>query len=91
MGDWTSDAADAIERSVALVRDRTIEPARRATAGVVFGTLAAVVAIPAIILLLVGVFRGLVLAFQGEVWAAWLTLGGIFIGAGAFCWKQRTP
>ena len=42
-------------------------------------------------LMLTGLFRILVLCFQGEVWAAWLTLGGIFIWAGAFCWKQRTP
>ena len=89
MGDWTSDAADAIERSVALVRDRTIEPARKATMAVVFGTLAALIAIPAIVLLAVGLFRILVLCFQGEVWAAWLTLGGIFIAGGALCWKQR--
>jgi len=91
MADWTSDAADAIERSVALVRDRTIEPARKATLGLVFGTLAALIAIPAVVLLLIGFFRILVLCFQGEVWLAWMTLGGIFIAAGAFCWKQRTP
>ena len=89
MGDWTSDAADAIERSVALVRDRTIEPARKATLALVFGTLAALIAIPAIVLLAVGLFRILVLCFHGEVWAAWLTLGGIFIAAGALCWKRR--
>mgnify|MGYP003352693389 CR=1 FL=1 len=44
---------------------------------------------PAIVLLAVGLFRILVLCFQGEVWAAWLTLGGIFIAGGALCWKQR--
>lgn len=91
MSDWTTEAADLIERSVATLRDRTVEPARKATLAIVYGTLAALIAIPAIVLLAVGLFRILVLCFQGEVWAAWLTLGGIFIAAGAFCWKQRNP
>ncbi|MFM7224687.1 MAG: hypothetical protein ACKOBG_08935 [Actinomycetota bacterium] len=91
MGDWTTEAADVIERTIALVRDRTVEPARKATLAVVYGTLAALIAIPALVLLAVGLFRVLVLCFQGEVWAAWLTLGGIFIAAGAFCWSKRNP
>jgi hypothetical protein len=39
----------------------------------------------------VALFRGLVELYQGEVWAAWLTMGGIFAIAGAVLWSQRTP
>jgi len=28
MSDWTTDATDAIDNAVALVRDRTVEPAK---------------------------------------------------------------
>lgn len=89
-GDWTTDAADAIERAVALVRERTVEPAHNITRVVVFGLLAALIAIPALIIIAVGFFRGLVLVYQGEVWAAWLTLGGIFLLLGAFLWVRRS-
>jgi hypothetical protein len=88
--DWTTDAADAIERAVGLVRDRTVEPAQAITRAVVYGLLAALIGLPAAILLLAGLFRLLVIAYQGEVWAAWLTLGGIFVAVGGFLWAKRT-
>jgi hypothetical protein len=88
--DWTTDAADAIDRAVATVRDRTVVPAQTITRGVVFGLLAALFVLPALLMLFVGVFRGLVLAYQGEVWAAWLTLGGICVLAGMLLWSRRT-
>jgi hypothetical protein len=90
MTDWTTDAADAIERTVALVRERTVEPVQTITKGVIYALLAALIAVPAIVMLLAGAFRGLVLLEQGEVWAAWLTMGGIFVILGAFCWTKRT-
>jgi predicted metal-binding membrane protein len=89
--DWTTDATDLIERTVATVRDRTVEPAQAATRVVVYGLLAALIAVPAVIMLLIGAFRGLVLLEQGYTWAAWVTLGGIFVVAGAFCWTKRNP
>jgi hypothetical protein len=39
--------------------------------------------------MVIGLFRGLVLAYQGEVWAAWLTLGGIFVILGALLFARR--
>ena len=91
MTDWTTEATDLIERTVGTVRDKTVEPARTATRVVVYGLLAALIAIPAVILLVIGAFRGLVLLEQGYTWAAWVTLGGIFVLAGAFCWTKRNP
>jgi hypothetical protein len=91
MSDWTTDATDAIERTVGLVRERTVEPVQSATRAVVYGLLAVLVALPAVIMAIVGLFRGLVLVYQGHAWAAWLTLGGIFVIAGGFCWIKRNP
>jgi hypothetical protein len=41
------------------------------------------------VLLVVGVFRGIVVA-TGEVWLAYLITGGSFVLLGAFCWSFRT-
>ena len=91
MSDWTTDAADAIVRAVTTVRERTVTPVRSGTRVVVYGLIAALVALPALILAVIGLFRGLVLIYQGYVWAAWLTLGGIFVIAGLFLWTKRNP
>ena len=91
MSDWTTEATDVIERTVATVRDRTVEPAEAISRVVVYGLLAALVAVPALVLLTIGAFRGLVLLEQGYTWAAWCTLAGIFLIAGGFCWSKRKP
>jgi Cu/Ag efflux pump CusA len=91
MSDWTTDTANFIERSVETLRDRTVEPAHAAIRVVVFGLLAVLIATPAIILAFVGLFRIIVIIEQGYVWAAWLTMGGIFIAVGAFLWTRRNP
>jgi hypothetical protein len=91
MSDWTTDAADAIERTVATVRDRTVEPAEAVSRAVVYGLLAVLILLPALVLGAIGTFRGLVLVEQGYTWAAWCSLGGIFIAGGAFCWIKRRP
>ena len=91
MSDWTTEATDVIERTVAMVRGRTVEPAQAITRVVVYGLLAALIALPAAVLLTIGAFRGLVLLEQGYTWAAWVTLGGIFVIAGWFSWTKRNP
>jgi hypothetical protein len=89
MSDWTTDAADAIERSVSMVREKTVTPAYSATRYIVYGLLAVLVGAPAAILAVIGLFRVLVIVWQGYVWAAWMTLGGIFLVLGAFFWSKR--
>jgi arginine exporter protein ArgO len=91
MTDWTTEAVDTIEKVVGAVRERTVIPAHRATRMVVFGVLAAFCALSALVLIVLGAFRGLVLIAQGEVWAAWLVLGGIFVLVGLFFWAKRRP
>jgi hypothetical protein len=88
MTHWTVQAADAIEKTVATVRDRTVEPAQRAAKAIVFGVLAACCIVTALLLLAIVTFRLLCLVFP--VWASWMILGGILIGGGVFCWSRRT-
>ena len=76
---------------MALVRDRTVEPARVATRAVVYGLLAVLVAIPASSCSRSAPSAASCSSEQGYAWAAWLTLGGIFVIAGAFCWTKRNP
>jgi hypothetical protein len=86
--DWTTQAADAIERAVSVVRDKTVAPAQRATKAVVFGLLAAFFVGTALVVLTIGAFRGLVI-LTGEVWIAYLICGGILVLGGGFCWRLR--
>ena len=91
MTDWTTESVDTIEKVVGAVRERTVVPAHKVTKMIVLGVLAAACVVPALVLLVLGLFRGGVLIAQGEVWAAWLVLGGIFLVAGLFFWLKRSP
>lgn len=91
MADWTTEAVDTIEKVVGAVRERTVVPAHRVTRVVVYGMFAAFAVVAALVLLILGAFRGVVLAAQGEVWAVWLGLGGIFVLLGFFFWAKRSP
>ena len=86
--DWPTQATDALEQAVTLVRDKTVVPAQKATKVVVYGILAGFFAFMAVALLIIGVFRGLVV-LTGEVWLAYLICGGILVLIGAFCWTRR--
>lgn len=87
MTDWTTEAADNVERVVILVRDKTVVPAQVATKAIVYGLLVTFFVGVAFILLAIGAFRALTVILP--VWAAYLVLGGIFVIAGSFCWSRR--
>ncbi|HXY93162.1 MAG TPA: phage holin family protein [Acidimicrobiia bacterium] len=88
MSDWTTDAVDALEQAVGLVRDKTVVPAQRASRAIVFGLLVGFFVMVAVLMLVIALFRVLVVV-TGEVWLSYLILGGIFVIAGAFCWGLR--
>jgi hypothetical protein len=88
--DWATQATDAIDHVVALVRDKTVVPARSASKAVVYGLLAAALVSVATVLLIIAFFRGAVIV-TGRVWGAYLWTGGILVIAGALCWSRRTP
>jgi hypothetical protein len=88
VSDWTTQAADAVEKGVVLVRDKTVVPAQQGVRYVVYGFLTAFFALTAFTLVTILGFRVLVIVVP--VWAAWLIIGGIFLIAGAFCWTRRS-
>jgi hypothetical protein len=87
VSDWTTQAADAVEKGVVLVRDKTVVPAQQGVRYVVYGFLTAFFALTAFMLVTILGFRVLVIVVP--VWAAWLIIGGIFLIAGGFCWTRR--
>jgi hypothetical protein len=88
MADWTTDAVDTLEQIVGTVRDKTVLPAQRATRAVVYGLLVGFFVFVAVVMLAIALFRVLVI-LVGDVWLAYLILGGIFVIAGAFVWTLR--
>jgi uncharacterized membrane protein len=89
MSDWTTDAAEAIDNAVGIVRERTVEPVQAVARAVIYGLLAVLILLPAVTMLTIAVFRLLTIAFDGHVWAAWSLLGGIFLGLGCLLWSKR--
>ena len=88
--DWPAQAADAIVEQVGKVRDRTTGPAIKLSGYLVFGAFAALLGTVALLLLLIGAFRALVVylpeAVFGEdhTWAAYTILGAVLVLGGMF-------
>ena len=95
--DWPIQAADAIERIVGNVRDRTTGPAIKVARGVVYGLFSLLVAIAVLVMLAVSGVRALDAylpdAVFGEqhTWAAHGLIGLVFTIGGMACWSRRKP
>ena len=57
LSDWTEQAADAVEKAVVLVRDKTVLPAQQGTKVVVYGFLTAFFTLTAFMLVTILLFR----------------------------------
>ena len=88
-GDWASQTADQIEKVVVGLRSKTADPLEHLARVVVYGLLAAVLGIAALVLLIAGLVRAMNVWIPGDVWVAHTTLGGIFTLLGLFLWTQR--
>ena len=89
--DWPAQAADTIERVVGQVRDKTTGPALTTARGIVYGTFGGIIAIACLILLIIGAIRLIDSYLPGDVWAAHLILGLVFVVVGAVLWSRRRP
>lgn len=87
--DWPKQTADTIERVVGSIRSKTAEPVERIARVVIYGLLAAVLGVAALVLLLAAALRFVDAYLPGEVWSAYLLLGTIFTLAGLFLWSRR--
>lgn len=96
--DWPVQAADTIERVVGTVRSKTTGPAITIARGLVYGLLATIVGIAALVMLAIAAVRALDVylpeAALGDhnTWAAHLIVGLVFSLAGMVAWsKRRAP
>jgi hypothetical protein len=87
--DWPAQAADAVVRVVGQVRDKTVTPAYTVARGIVYGLLAAILGTMALVLVLVALVRLVNSYLPGDVWAAYLLLGGLITLVGLVLWTQR--
>ena len=93
---WAADLADTVERVVGSVRDKTTKPLVTVTRGVVYGLLAAILGVAALVLLIVMLTRGtqeLLDQFKvrrsAAVYISYLAVGGIFSLLGLFVLSKR--
>jgi hypothetical protein len=94
--DWTVDLTNRLETVVGTVRDRTTIPVMKAAEVIIFGFVAAVLAIMALFVLVIALIRLLdsYLPVQPESRRVWIVYGivaAIFLGAGTFLWRKRLP
>jgi hypothetical protein len=88
--DWPTQTADTIDRVVGTIRDKTAVPLERLARLVVYGLLAAILAIAAVTLIAIAIVRVLDIWIPVDsVWPAHLITGGIFTLAGLFLWSKR--
>jgi uncharacterized membrane protein len=93
--DWTAEAADRIDALVEAVREKTTVPVTKAARALVYGLVAALLGILALVLAVIGLFRlhvYLPLDNEGQkVYVTYLALGAIFVVIGMFLWRKRSP
>jgi hypothetical protein len=88
--DWAAQTAETIEQAVGKVRAKTTEPLERVGRVLVYGLVAAILGLAALVLLAVLLVRALDILIPGEVWSAHLVTGGIFTLAGLLIWRKRS-
>jgi hypothetical protein len=87
--DWPAQAADTVVRVVGNVRDRTTGPAITVARAVVYGLLAAIVGVVALVLVVAALVRFVDVWVPGEVWSAHLIVGAVLCVAGLLLWRKR--
>lgn len=94
--DWPAQAADAIERAVGTVRERTTGPAITVARALVYGLFAALVGTAVAVMLAIGAVRALDVYLpdstlgEQHVWLAHLIVGGVFSIVGMVLWSRRS-
>ena len=93
--EWANRSVDFIDRWVQLVRRYTTQPIVTTARGVVFGLLATFGVVSVIVVLSVGVARGLIAALDAglshdqAVWGTYFILSALFFLLGTFLMRKR--
>lgn len=88
--EWPAQAADTIVDTIGKVREKTTRPAIVAARAVVYGTMAAIVGLTALILALVLVVRLWANYVPGHVWIIYAILAVVLTVAGTVFLKKAT-
>ena len=89
-GNWPAQAADAVIKTVDVVRDKTTGPIQTAARGLVYGIMAVVIGTMVLVLVIVAMIRFLD-AIQpfGNIWFPYLELGIAFSVGGYLVFRRR--
>ena len=93
--DWAANTTDQVVRLVDNVKAKTTKPAVMVARGLVFGLLALFLGMFAVVLLLVGLTRGLQAAIEPltdqarAVYISYFVVGGLLSIIGAVLFKKR--
>lgn len=85
---WPDQLADGVESAVGVVRDKAVRPATVLAKALVYGPLAAIVGLTALVLVAVAVVRGLNAIPGFRDWISLLALGGLFTVVGLFLLRR---
>jgi len=88
--DWTADVLDRLDHVIEVVRSNTTDRLLRIARLLVFGLIAGVVGLMALVLLIIAAIRLLDVVLPRGVWLPDVVLGAIFLGFGLFLWSKRT-
>lgn len=93
--EWATRTVDFIDRNVARVRRYTSQPVVTTARGIVFGTIALFGLVGTVVLLSVGLTRGLQAALDAAfsrdaaVWVSYLVMSAVCLGIGAALMRKR--
>ena len=88
--DWAGSLVDRIVVVVQRVRSVTTQPAVTASRWIVYGLVAVVCLMAALVLVGLGLFRLADLALPGGSWVVHLCAGGLFCLLGRLLWSRRS-
>jgi hypothetical protein len=90
--DWVTDATELIEGAIDQIRDKAVVPLTTVARGIVYGLLAGIVGLAALVLFAI-LFARVLIIYIGNipgapdgVWLPYLIAGAIFVGLGLFFW-----
>lgn len=92
---WADRIVDLIDKTVSTIRRYTTQPLVTGARGIVFGLLAGFGIVTMIVLVLLGLTRGVqegldaFLPRDAAVWASYLILSGLFLAIGTLLMRKR--
>jgi hypothetical protein len=87
--DWVSQVVSLVDRTVGAVRDKTTRPVSGIARALVWGLLAGLLGLVALVLLVIGIDRLLVIATGHRPYAAHGGLGIILVLSGLILMRKR--